>query len=366
MATGSMLVSCLAVALSFVLLKVSRSRLLYDLEFLLVFSIGVVLHLFIASVIVSVDLTRGLTSFLPLYACVAGGWAIAALFINTSSADLTSALKRSFALLVVISLLGVIGWFQPPTTGQYGKSVFPFTEPSHLALVMTPLLIFSCITSAPWRRPFYLAAAFLCTMALENLTMAAACLIAAALCLNLRHVLILSPLLIPALSGLDFSYYTERLIFDVESQNLSSLVYLQGWQILKESLERTNGFGLGFQQLGVFGTSVTASEQINLLMGDSLNLLDGGFNMAKLLSEFGIFGMLLLSVYLYYLIRAINLLRHVAHYGERQPAVLTFSASCIVGYLVELLLRGTGYFTSTGILLVFALLTWRNHTAKLS
>jgi hypothetical protein len=275
-------------------------------------------------------------------------------------ADFTRAIKRSFFLLVMIALFGAVGWLQPHTSGQYGKPVFPFTEPSHLALILTPFLIFCCAKATQRVRLLYLAVAFLCTVALENLTMAVACFLVVILFLKLRHTLILALLLAPLLASIELNYYVERLVFDVESKNLSTLVYLQGWQMLIESLEQTHGFGLGFQQLGVFGTKVMASEQIEMLMGHSFNLLDGGFNLAKLLSEFGIFGCFFMALYLYYLIRSIHLLRRVAYYGERRPVTLVFSASCMLGYLVELLMRGTGYFTSTGILLVSALLTWRH------
>lgn len=357
-AMGSMVVSSMALMLCFTLQKVSRRRTSQAALFLMLFVMGIALHLVAASAFGSVSLFRGIASLLPLCICMAGGWAIAAIFAQARSVDLTRAVKRSLALLGVITSLGIVGWLQPASVNQYGKPVFPFPEPSHLALILAPLLIFTCVSSKSWQRPLYLAAAFLGTAALENLTMAAACILAALICLKPRHILLLSLLLIPTIATLDLGYYSERLVFNVDSQNLSSLVYLQGWQMLIDSLERTYGFGLGFQQLGVFGTNVSASDQINLLVGDYLNLFDGGFNMAKLLSELGVFGALLLCVYTRYLVQAIRLLRRVAHYGERQPAELLFSASCIVGYLVELLLRGTGYFTPTGILLVFSFLTW--------
>ena len=359
MAIGSMAVSFLALVLAFTLKSFSRRRLLHASWLLLFFPVVVFLHLLIASVIGTVNISRGIESLLPLCVCISGGWALSTLFTHAHSVDLTKALKQCFTLLVVIAFLGVAGWLQPPTINQYGKSVFPFSEPSHLALIFAPFLIFSCISSTPWKRTLNLVAAFLGTALLENLTMAAACFLAAAICLKPRYILLLALLLTPVLATLDLSYYSGRLVFDVEGQNLSSLVYLQGWQMLEESFVYTHGFGLGFQQLGVFGTNVTAADQINLLMGESLNLLDGGFNMAKLVSEFGIFGVLLLMLYFYYLVRSVRLLRRVALYGESHPAALVFSASCIVGYLVELLLRGTGYFTPSGILLIFSLLTYR-------
>jgi hypothetical protein len=364
MALGSMVVSCSALIIAFMVLKISGRQLSHLILFLPFLCGAIVLHLFIMAVLGMVDLQRGLASLFPLCVCISGGWAAAALFSQARNDELSRALKRCFLFLVVIAICGLADFMQPPAAVSYPKPMFPFTEPSHFVLVLTPFLIYFCVSAEPWKRLFYIAAALLGTALLENLTMAAATVAAAALCLRVRYILIITGLLVPVLASLDLTYFTQRLVFGVESTNLSSLVYLQGWQMLIESVVSTHGLGLGFQQLGVFGTNVPASAQLHILLGDSLNLLDGGFNMAKLLSEFGVFGGFLLVVFFYYALQAILLLRRTALYRERHPTALLFAAACIVGYSIELLLRGTGYFTPTGILLVYGLLTWRNYKAS--
>lgn len=363
MALGSMVVSCIALTMVFMFLNISMSRLLRLMLVLFCLSLFIVLHLFTTGIFGKVDVQRGLSSLFPLCFCIAGGWAVAALFSHARNDEMNRSVKRCFLFLIMIAIFGSAGVMQPTEVSRYLKPLFPFTEPSHFVLIFTPFLIYFCAKSKPWERLFYITVSLLGTALLENLTLAAATIAVAVLCLQLRYILVAAGLLLPALATLDLSYFTERLVFDIESTNLSSLAFLQGWQMLVESLVSTNGFGLGFQQMGVFGTNVTASTQLYMVHGESLNLLDGGFTMAKLLSEFGAFGGLLLVVFSYYLLRAIQLLRRTALYGELPPPVLLFAASCIVGYSIELLLRGTGYFTPTGILLVYGVLTWRNFNA---
>jgi len=155
-------------------------------------------------------------------------------------------------------------------------------------------------------------------------------------------------------SQLDLSYYLSRLDFSGEAQNLSTVVYIQGWQLIPESLARSGGWGLGFQQLGRHGTDVPASDIIFALVGGYGNVLDGGFTFAKIISEFGVFGLLLIGLYLVIVWRSIRHLRYAAK-GIENRACNTFAQCVIVSYLIELFIRGAGYFTGTAILLVASL-----------
>jgi hypothetical protein len=101
-------------------------------------------------------------------------------------------------------------------------------------------------------------------------------------------------------------------------------------------------------------------------MGQTMNLKDGGFNLSKLLSEFGVFGGVLLVCYLRITISAVFLLRRVALWDKSQSASLVFAASSIVGYLIEMLFRGAGYFTPTTMLLISSIFLWRRHIRRLT
>lgn len=129
--------------------------------------------------------------------------------------------------------------------------------------------------------------------------------------------------------------------------------------MLGESWDATHGIGRGFQQFGLLGTEVPAADLILAILKDYLNLLDGGFTLAKVVGEGGVFGVSLIAAYLLCALRAAALLRSVARGVQTVEPLMVLTASSIVGYSIELFLRGAGYFTGTGLLLLASLLIWR-------
>jgi hypothetical protein len=151
----------------------------------------------------------------------------------------------------------------------------------------------------------------------------------------------------------DSSYYLSRVDLLSDNPNLSVLTYLQGWQLMGESLSRSMGWGLGFQQLGLHGSDVPASQLIFAQTGEADNLLDGAFNAAKVISEFGVFGILMCLWFLRLWWRSMRGLRRIAG-GAACASAELFAKAVVAGYFVELLVRGAGYFTGSGMLLVGA------------
>lgn len=130
-----------------------------------------------------------------------------------------------------------------------------------------------------------------------------------------------------------------------------------------ESLSQSNSWGPGFQQLRVQGSNTSASQIIyTLLGGDYANILDGGFTISKVVSEFGIFGFGLIGIYLVAAWSAWGSLRLASQQPGSLHTLDVFACSVIVSYVVELLVRGTGYFTGTAILLGAAL--WLRHRRR--
>jgi hypothetical protein len=85
---------------------------------------------------------------------------------------------------------------------------------------------------------------FAVAVGLQSLTLLIACLLAAVVC---RWILIVS------LAGLvvgigtvsfEFQYFASRLDLSSGSTNLSSLVYIQGWQLLQKAITQTFGWGV--------------------------------------------------------------------------------------------------------------------------
>lgn len=258
-----------------------------------------------------------------------------------------------FALIALLSLLQI----QPATSSLGAKPTFPYTEPSFLGFSMPAVLIFTMVRSPVLIRVAILVVFLALGYLLSNFTIIAVCALAAAVTLPLSWFAAGIAVILASLASLDLTYYTDRLDFDwASSKNLSSLVYVQGWQMLQESISRTHAWGLGFQQLGIVYTNVPASFRINMLLGYDLNLQDGGFILSKLISEFGIVGMSLVGAYLYVATKAFLKLRLASIGMSRYSCGEIFSLSCILGYFIELTIRGTNYFTGTFVLMLCGIL----------
>jgi hypothetical protein len=353
MATGTVIAALLAIL--FGLGGPSTSQLARAIRFFPLVALMLTLHIVLAGYFTEVDFGRALSSLALLGIFFAGAGSMADLLANVENSRMELLIHRCFIGLLTLGMAACFGVLQP-LRGSFDKPVFPFTEPSHFALVIIPFLIFACVSSSSRKRLLYIGIALTEALLLQNLTFLVGCLFAAAISLRRRHVGVLILVLIPVLLLLDLSYYTDRVNFSGEVQNLSSLVYLQGWQLIEESLTLTHGIGRGFQQLGLSGTDVAAADLIRALTDSELNLLDGGFNLSKLVCEFGALGALLSAWFIFVAFGAFRTLRSVAVGRNIVKPLQLFCASVILGYLLELLLRGAGYFTPTGLLLVTALM----------
>ena len=154
-------------------------------------------------------------------------------------------------------------------------------------------------------------------------------------------------MLIPTLS---IEYFVERLDFSLFSNSISSLVYRQGWELAADAAYRTFGWGIGFQQLGFVAFFSPAADVLLQILLDDTNLRDGGFLAAKILSELGVFGALLLLAYFTSALRSALFLRKYAVSGATEattePAEF-FARSFICGVSLEFLVRGLGYFSGS-------------------
>jgi hypothetical protein len=119
-------------------------------------------------------------------------------------------------------------------------------------------------------------------------------------------------------------YFSERILLD--QGNLTSAVWLLGWQEVWSNSVSNFFLGSGFQTLGFNGhSSEYAKELLRVFKEfDSINLYDGGFLFVKVFSEFGI-----LSVY--FIAKIFTYLWKIRFLG----AAVVFS--------IEMFLRGTGY-----------------------
>jgi hypothetical protein len=164
---------------------------------------------------------------------------------------------------------------------------------------------------------------------------------------------LVSILLVSLLTQID--YFRSRLTFR-EVTNLTTLVYLQGWELAFNNLHQTQGFGVGYQQLGSNETVLGHySERIFALYGKHINLDDGGFLASKIIAEFGFLG---LSTMLAYLILFVGFLYIMWRNFQRSPddrIINTnelFVLGLFIGFFVEIFFRGFGYFSPNLVLII--------------
>ena len=310
--------------------------------------VAVALHGAVADQLAGLDLRRFAASMIPLTLLLGAGLALGAVIRNAPEPSMSRAIRVSFWMLCAIVALKASG-LQP---GHYTKSTFPFTETSHFALAFGPVYLYMCSTARSRRRDLWLLFGLVLTLLLKSATLLALMAIAALICR--RFLVAFVAVLLIAAVGLtvQFKYFTSRVSLSSDSSNVSALVYLEGWEMLHDSLVRSRGWGVGFEQLGLQGSDVSAAEAIrNLTGGDDLNLKDGSFVLAKLGSEFGTAGLLLVAGYAFLAFRCLRALRRGRGSLNEQ-----FARSVVLAYFVDMFVRGTGYFSQSTLLFVGACL----------
>jgi hypothetical protein len=313
----------------------------------------IVAHAAVAWIYQPFEAGHFVASLVPLSLTLLAGCCCGQMLKDSTDGSLERAIRYCF-LFFCLSALGSVLGFAPPAANPSPKPVFPFNEPSHFAIMFTPFLIFSCVRARGLSRYAIWLVGMLIAAALQNLTLVASCAVAALA--FVRGAAVIPVVLISLILGttVDLTYYLSRVDLASDNPNLSALAYIQGWQLIGESLTHSGGWGLGFQQLGLNGTSVPAAQAIYAQIGVAENLLDGAFNFSKVVSEFGAFGVLLTLAFLKLWWRSIRTLRSIAS-GESCSSAEIFARCVIAGYIIEMFVRGAGYFTGSGLLLVGAL-----------
>ena len=313
------------------------------------------LHALVATALQRVDLVRFALSLVLLATFLMAAIALSNLLFSVAGPRLHRAIRWVLAVLVVVGLLGLAG-VSPPSPIKFSKPVFPFTEPSHFALSVMPLYLYFAVTTRGARRLLALSAGLVFALVLQNMTLLVSALLVLLVCARPFTLVVIAIPVVLTVPFLDFEYFASRLDFSPESDNLSVLVFIQGWQLIEESLRNSHYWGLGFQQLGAFGTNVEFADLIYTLIGDNSNLSDGGFTLSKLVSEFGLLGMVLAGVHFYAALRCGLMLRKVASRRLALPVGKVLACAVVVAFSVDMLIRGNGYFTASSLFYLVAVM----------
>jgi hypothetical protein len=253
-------------------------------------------------------------------------------------------------LLIINGAISIIGIDLPGFYSQ--KPMLLFYEPSHFALICAPFLMTYCALAGN-RRYIFIVAALAWAIYVQSLLMVIISIVCLVISARTKwwHFLGLIPLAI-LFHFIDTDYFSERLLISSDSENLSVMVFLQGWENARIAFVESWGLGVGFQQFGISGNFGAITDTIEKMAGFQMNLLDGGTTASKVIGEFGIFGMVLLFLYLAFVVKSLAIYRlSLIRVFDFQ---LVFCSSCVISYGFELFLRGVGYFSAGFFLFVFA------------
>lgn len=278
-------------------------------------------------------------------------------YFSRNVRDVSRELRWTFFAFVVIGLVGV---FWPIRLGPFAAlnhPIFPFSEPSHFALAYGQVAALALFFFRRKGRLLVVTTSFLLAVGLPNTTMLMVALLLLFVTASFRFLMIF-PLVAGAVIGLllnsspdSLAYFSDRL---ASGENLSHLVYMQGWESLISANLETNGIGIGFQNLGNEAPGV-ATEIIRTLTNEiDLNREDGGFLLAKIVGEFGLLGLVATLFLLALAIWSGIRMRHELKFRlNTKRAIVLIPLGSVFISTVEILVRGVGYFSPTFILTIY-------------
>jgi hypothetical protein len=229
------------------------------------------------------------------------------------------------------------------------KPTFLFLEPSHFALVVTPFLLYFCLTLSRVKALCLLTLVASWAGYIQNLTLLFGVVLA--FLVSTRQNLLIAGsfftlfifILISVFGADNFSYFTDRLSLSGDNDNLSVLVLFQGWQNAIETLTTQSYFGGGFQQFGITTVYGSVSSKLYTLLGININQFDGGATAPKIVGEFGVFGIFFLLVYLFFYSKVFIKLRRIRRKSVSRVDV--FFYAIFMSSFLEFFIRGVGYFS---------------------
>jgi hypothetical protein len=303
----------------------------------------------------------------PILLILAGiGWEIgrrsqAVDWINLQRAALYSLAAATVGFAVEMAVPSLF-----PSQANYrahGKLSGLFQEPSHVAFSLFPCIAILLVAESKRSRQigtFALLGLLLCSRSSTLVALTAAWFLYRLLAQGITRQTALIASGIVLLVGLgaavNFEQYllptAERIVgvFASDStDNISSLVYVQGWQDARANLVRTHGLGLGFNMMGCQALPDVPAREVLALGGmGELNAEDGSFQFAKIVSEAGVAGIAFYIAIVWWWIRFEKTIRKIKDHGERCAA--STQAALIFCFIASSFIRGGSYF-SGGILL---------------
>jgi hypothetical protein len=316
---------------------------------------------------VDFSLIRSLNSFFALSLVAVACDLMARRSSAVSFKDFDLIMRRMTYIIVVLGMASSLYAKEAASLLGLHRPIPPFSEPSQFSLAIAPFAIYTFMVRDVRGMLAFALLALIMIFQIFNLTFVGLILILIILKIPKKFLAVGIPLLIfntgllfsnieSALSALSLDYYLSRISFE-NSQNLSVLVFQQGLEIIQDAIAGNNLLGVGFQQLGLVDLDLVTSDIIRRILGntETLNAYDGGFMAAKIFGEFGLIAVLMTAVLGRVFIKAFNKTHGHHHKIRLLSPHLLFANCCMLTYSIEFLIRGLGYFSIGGTLLLFSL-----------
>ena len=349
------------------LISLQKGKILLDksdfviLSFLSLFIFSHFLFTWLQSIFINLEfnyhLFRWAGSLLGLFLMILSSQ-ILANYINQNieENEFSNNLMLYTIIIILFAFLAIVGinpFFVNTETRSFDKPMFVYGEPSHFFLTFGPFILYFLINSK-FKNIFMLCLLFILAK-IKSMVFAVQLLIYSFLSYKKYFFIFLLLLSIPV--SLSFDYYYSRIDFLSENRSLSVNAFISGVMRAYVSLFETNFLGFGFNQFGLSNLDTITSHYIyGLAMnsGTVANKLDGTILSAKLIGEFGIFGILVIIFYLIFFFRyMIFILKSNLEY-IRSNSILFFMLSIYMGFFIDLFVRSPGYFTSHFYLFLLA------------
>lgn len=351
LATGLIFASCAILCIK--ILK--KKRIKISKGVLLMAAFGGVWSFFNPYSIANSMHEKQMLSLLALLLC---GFAITS-SIHLRSKDFNNSISIAFWILLLVGSMGALGFFKPGNYQLLSKAMTPFAEPSHFALTFLPIACAYIFTGGIRLRFFVCVAGLFLSLFIQNFTLLIGALLLSLVALSLRQIILFSVIALGLSLALVIvdptysEYFIDRVVAS-EGENISRLVYIQGWESMISALQFTNGLGVGFQNFGI-EPSGAATALLDALIDGPLNRSDGGFLAAKVVGEFGIIGIIAIVFITFLSIRSGIELRESISRGAPFESLSVAPLCFTYMIIVEFFVRGTGYFSpSFLIFLCFA------------
>lgn len=241
------------------------------------------------------------------------------------------------------------------------KETLFFSEPSHYALIVLSFSLYKLLENKKTESSNLTLSITVLSIALflENLTLLVGILLALFIITkwkNFLFVFLVVAVVLLSAPEINLDYFLSRLTFTGDITNLSTLVFLSGWERAVLNFQETYGLGIGLNQLGYVGPLGSFQEILTSLGMSGLNLYDGGSTGSKVISELGLLGLSLIIIYLYFVWKFYLSIKYIISLDSKD----IFFFSIFFMFAIELFIRGVGLFSPTVFLFFISVFYMKN------